>query len=78
MASGIVNLNKARKARAKLDKARLAAFNRDKFGRSKAEKELAAAEEALAAKKLDGVKREFEDAAGAAKVTNPDDGPGRA
>src|SRR6185369_8989221 len=44
----IVNLNRAKKARAKADKAALAAENRVRFGRSKAEKTKAAAEKTIA------------------------------
>ena len=54
----IVNLNKFRKAKAKVDKKSSASINRIKFGRSKAEK----AKEKHAEKKrnelLDGVRRE--------------------
>ncbi|MFN6956748.1 MAG: DUF4169 family protein [Acetobacteraceae bacterium] len=54
----IVNLNKARKARAKAEAAREAAANRAKHGRSKAER---AREEAEAAKRqaaLDGARKD--------------------
>jgi hypothetical protein len=54
MTGDIVNLNRFRKARAKVDKAKLAAENRVKFGRTKAEKTKVAANEELAAKRLDG------------------------
>jgi hypothetical protein len=60
MAADIVNLNRARKARARDDRTKQAAENRVKFGRTKAEKQLAAAVEALAAKRLDGLKQEVE------------------
>jgi hypothetical protein len=54
----IVNLNKARKARAKADAVRTADANRAKFGRTKAEREAEAAEKARAEAALDGAKRE--------------------
>jgi len=43
MAGDIVNLNKARKAKARIEKEMQAAENRIKFGRKKSEKEKAAA-----------------------------------
>lgn len=53
-----VNLNKARKARARAaDKAR-AAENRAKFGRTKADKAADAARAALEARRLDALRRE--------------------
>jgi Domain of unknown function (DUF4169) len=54
MQADIVNLNRFRKARAKVDKAKQAAENRVKFGRTKAEKTNAASEDKLAVKRLDG------------------------
>ena len=57
MPADIVNLNRFRKARARDDKAKQAEENRVTFGRSKAEKQQAAADAALTAKRLDGVKR---------------------
>ena len=57
MPSDVVNLNRFRKARARDDKAKQAAENRVKFGRTKAEKQLAATEEQLASRRLDGLKR---------------------
>ncbi len=56
--SQIINLNKARKQRAKADAERLAAENRVRFGRSKAEKQRDLAEQRAAAQKLDGHKLE--------------------
>ena len=47
----IINLNKARKAKAAVDKAALAAENRARFGRTKAQKQ-AEAEEAYRRTKL--------------------------
>ncbi len=55
---GIVNLNKARKARAKAEAGRQAEANRAKFGRTKAEKDRAAAEQARSDALLDGAMRE--------------------
>jgi hypothetical protein len=56
--SEIVNLNKARKARAKSDAVRKASENRAKFGRPKAETELERRRREKAAKALDDAKRE--------------------
>lgn len=53
-----VNLNKARKARAKAAKETAAAGNRAKFGRPKAEVALAKAKAAKAARELEGKKRD--------------------
>jgi hypothetical protein len=54
----IVNLNKARKARATAEKADQAAANRAKHGRTKAEKQADARAEARRRALLDGAKRE--------------------
>ena len=54
----IINLNRARKARAKSEGQALAAANRVKHGRTKAEKLSARAETERAAKLLDDAKRE--------------------
>jgi hypothetical protein len=56
----IVNLKRARKAKARAEKDETAAANRIKFGRTRAEREKAEAGRALEAKKLDGHKREDE------------------
>ena len=56
--SEIVNLNKARKARAKTDAARTASENRVRFGRPKAETELEKRRREKADKALDDSKRE--------------------
>jgi hypothetical protein len=56
--SEVVNLNKARKARAKAEAKTQAAENRAKFGRTKAEKQLEAARAEKVRKLLDGAKRE--------------------
>lgn len=53
-----VNLNRARKAKAKADEALKAARNRVAFGRTKAEKDLAGARRDKAARDLDAKKRE--------------------
>lgn len=53
-----INLNKARKARAKADAKAQAATNRVAFGRTKAEKALEAARKDKAAKTLDAARRE--------------------
>lgn len=57
MSGDVVNLNRLRKAKARDDRTKQAAENRVKFGRTKAEKQQAAAEEQLTAKRLDGLRR---------------------
>ncbi len=57
MSAEIVNLRQARKSKARSAKEAAAAESRVKFGRSTAEKRLAAAAEDLAARRLDGAKR---------------------
>ena len=54
----IVNLNRARKAKARADAAKRAEANRAKFGRTKAQRVAEAAEQARRAALLDGAKRE--------------------
>ena len=54
----IVNLRQVRKGKARADKEAQAAANRAKFGRSKAEKDVEAAKQALADRALEGHKRE--------------------
>jgi hypothetical protein len=54
----ILNLNQARKARAKTDAKAKAAENRAKFGRAKADKALDAARADKLQRDLDGAKRE--------------------
>ena len=54
--SNVINLNKARKARARTAAEKLAAENRLRFGRSKEEKQRERNQTADAAKKLDGHK----------------------
>ena len=54
----ILNLNRARKAKAKTDGKSKAAENRVRFGRSKAEKALEAASADKFRRDLDGAKRE--------------------
>jgi len=49
----VTNLNQFRKARARTDKTRQAEENRTKFGRTKADKRLAATREAKARSHLD-------------------------
>jgi len=56
--SEIVNLNKARKARARQDDKARAAGNRAKFGRTNGEKTATQAEVAKLARALDQAKRE--------------------
>jgi len=53
-----INLNKARKARARQVSVKKADENRVKFGRTKAEREAEATRKAKASSKLDGAKRE--------------------
>ena len=54
----VVNLRQARKQKARAEKEEQAQANRARHGRSKAERRQDAAEKALAASKLDAVKRE--------------------
>ena len=54
----IVNLNRARKAKARHEAATVAATNRALFGRTKAEKQAAKAEAERQRRELDGAKRE--------------------
>jgi hypothetical protein len=54
----ILNLNQARKARAKTDAKARAAENRARFGRTKADKALDAARVDKLQRDLDGAKRE--------------------
>lgn len=56
--SEIVNLNKARKARAQVEAKATAAANRAKFGRTKGEKAVSKLETAKTERTLDGAKRE--------------------
>ena len=49
----IINLRNARKQKARAEKATQAEQNRIKFGRTKAEKKLTAAEQALADKRIE-------------------------
>lgn len=53
----IVNLNRARKARAKSETRRAAEVNRAAFGRTKSQKDAARAEAEKARRDLDGKKR---------------------
>lgn len=54
----LINLNKARKQKARAEAESRAAANRVKFGRTRAEKQRDAAAEADAARRLDGLRRE--------------------
>jgi hypothetical protein len=54
----IINFNKARKKKAKLDAEQRAAENRVRFGRSKAEKQLDAARSEAERQRLDQLQRE--------------------
>ncbi len=54
----IINLNKARKAKARADRVVRAQENRAAFGRTKAEKQAEAAERARIAKAVDDAVRE--------------------
>ena len=56
--SEIVNLRRARKAKARIDAEKNAAANRVAHGRAKAEKNAAKAESEAASKRLDGHKRD--------------------
>jgi hypothetical protein len=54
----IINLNKARKAKARVDKSARAEENRARFGRTRAEKQADAAETAKVTRLLDESKRD--------------------
>jgi hypothetical protein len=54
----IINLNKARKAKARVDKSAQAEKNRVRFGRTKAQKQADAAETAKVGRLLDDSKRD--------------------
>ncbi len=54
----ILNLNRARKAKARVDAAKKAQTNRAKFGRTKVERAAEAAEQARRTGLLDGAKRD--------------------
>lgn len=54
----VINLNKARKQKARIDADKQAAENRVKFGRTKAQKQLDIAETEEARRKLDLLKRD--------------------
>jgi hypothetical protein len=56
--SAPINLNKVRKAKAKSEAKTLAAENRAKFGRTKAQKALTQAEADKLAREVDGHRRE--------------------
>jgi hypothetical protein len=58
MSADIINLNKVRKARAKAEQTKTAAENRVKHGRTKVERKKVEADETLAARRLDGTKRD--------------------
>jgi hypothetical protein len=61
MTAEIINLRRARKARARLERDREAAQNRARFGRAKVERASQEAEADLAARRLDGAKRDTPD-----------------
>jgi hypothetical protein len=54
----IINLNRARKAKGRASDTAMAAENRARFGRTKAQKDADRASEAKAARRLDQSKRE--------------------
>lgn len=56
-----INLNKARKARAKAQAGKTAAENRVRFGRNKGEKALSKLESEKAVRTLDQARRETDD-----------------
>lgn len=59
--TNIVNLRQARKAKARMDKARVAQENRARFGRTKAQRLADTQEEQRRAALLDGARRESEE-----------------
>jgi Domain of unknown function (DUF4169) len=58
MTADIINLRRARKAKARAEKERQAEENRRKFGQPKHERKRAQAEKSLGAKRLEGMRRE--------------------
>lgn len=58
MSADLINLNRARKAKARRDAEAKAEENRAKFGRTKAEKLLEKSEAERAARRLDGHRRD--------------------
>jgi len=58
MSADVINLRRARKAKARDERERDAAENRIAFGRTKAEKQESAAEQRLAERKVDAHRRE--------------------
>lgn len=54
----IINLNRARKAKSRVEKAAQAEANRAKFGRTGAEKKAAVLEQARTERRLDDAKRD--------------------
>ena len=54
MAAAVINLKRARKARARREREADAVVQRDKFGRSRAERDQASATRALDVRRLDG------------------------
>ena len=58
MPADVVNLRRARKAKARVDRERAAETNRVLFGRTKAEKERQAAERDMAARALESHRRD--------------------
>lgn len=62
MTADIVNLRQARKAKTRVEKTTQAERNRAKFGRTKAERLESKAEQDIAARKLDALRREGGDA----------------
>ena len=58
MTADLINLRRARKARARIEQATTAAESRASHGRTKADRVRSAAETELAERRLDGSKRE--------------------
>ena len=75
MAAEIVNLRQARKHKARAEKERAAAENRERFGRPGAERRLEAATKGLEIRKLDGLRRKTPGAANPADTPDPTDQP---
>jgi hypothetical protein len=55
----IINLRQARKAKARGEKERVAAANRARFGRTKAERQASLQEEARQTRRIEGSRREL-------------------
>jgi hypothetical protein len=73
MTAEIVNLRRFKKTKAREDRAKVANLNRERFGRSKAERASVNAEQAKIDATLDGARRDAANEAGFPVVAGHDD-----